>query len=90
MLGEVFNWEGGEILAQVAREVVDASIPEGVQDQIGQDSEQPDPVLDLVVVNPAHVWDKRIFEVSKPFYDSTILWFWQHGRKHFENHSKLI
>ena len=30
MLGEVFNWEGGEILAQVAREVVDASIPEGV------------------------------------------------------------
>ena len=47
---EIFDDEGGETLAQVARRGGRCPIPGNVQGQVGQGSEQPDLVEDV----PAH------------------------------------
>jgi len=47
---EIFYDEGSETLAQVAQRGGGCPIPGNIQGQVGQGSEQPDPVEDV----PAH------------------------------------
>ena len=69
---EIFYNEGGETLEQVAQRGRGGPIRRNIQDQIGQDSEQPDPAEDV----PAYLGGGWLDGLQRSLATKSILWFY--------------